>query len=481
LSNSTYASYPISLRLADQRVLMVGAGRVATRRVERLLASGTHVTVVAPVASDAIRAWAEAGALEWLARGARPDDVANCVLVFAAANDSRVNRMIADAARSAGVLVQQADDAQASDFLVPALIERGPLQIAVSSDGAAPTLSRRLRAQLETWLPRAYGDLATLAGEFRQRVREALPSAERAAFWQQVFDGPIAEKVFAGRYTEAQIDLEAAMTEAAARVAAQPLAESSPPVGEVYLVGGGPGDPDLLTFRALRLMQRADVVLYDSLVAPAIVDLVPPEAERIHVGKRAERHTLPQPDINTLMVDLAREGKRVLRLKGGDPFVFGRGGEEIAQLAESGIAFQVVPGITAANGCAAYAGIPLTHRDYAQSVIFVTGHLKAGELELSWAELARPGQTVVFFMGRRALDTICREMRHHGLADDWPVAMVIDGTTQNQQLIVGTLSDMPERVAAVDADGPALLIVGEVVRLHEKLNWFEPRGDISSG
>jgi uroporphyrin-III C-methyltransferase/precorrin-2 dehydrogenase/sirohydrochlorin ferrochelatase len=470
LRDSEQASYPIFLRLDGRQVVMFGAGRIATRRVERLQAAGARLTVVAPEASDDIRRWAAEGRIEWRSREADITDVAGAVLVFAATDNPAINERMAATARAAGIPVQRADAADESDFLVPALIHRGPLQIAVASDGTAPTLSRRLKAQLETWIPRAYGDLAELAGAFRAEVRTRLPAAARAPFWHRVFDGPIAEKVFAGRYVDAQRDLEAELL-AASETGAEGLETR---VGEVYLVGGGPGDPDLLTFRALRLMQRADVVLYDSLVAPAIVDLVPSDAERIHVGKRASRHTLPQPDINTLMVDLARAGRRVLRLKGGDPFTFGRGGEEIAELAESGIPFQVVPGITAANGCAAYAGIPLTHRDYAQSVIFVTGHLKGGELKLSWQELARPGQTVVFFMGRRALSTICRELAAHGLPDDWPVAMVIDGTTSHQRLIVGSLSDMPAREAACDATGPALLIVGEVVRLHEKLGWFDP-------
>lgn len=463
---SSHPSYPVYLRLAGRHVLMAGAGHVASRRVERLLGAGAQLHVVAPEAVESIRQWAQAGQLQWSARSAVAADVAGCHLVLAATDDARINGMLADAARTRGIPVQRADDAQASDFLVPAVIERGPLQIAVSSDGAAPTLSRRLRAQLESWIPQAYGDLARLAGQFRARVKARIPRADRPAFWHHIFDGPIAEQVFAGRYEQARNSLS--------RVLDSDDIVRRARVGEVYLVGAGPGDPDLLTFRALRLMQRADVVLYDSLAAATVLDLVPDSAERIHVGKRAQRHTLAQTDINTLMVELAQQGRRVLRLKGGDPFVFGRGGEEISQLADAGIAFQVVPGITAANGCAAYAGIPLTHRDHAQSVIFVTGHLKQGELKLSWPELARPGQTVVFFMGRRALATICQALMTHGRPEDWPAAMVIDGTTANQQVIVGTLADLPERVAHIEASGPALLIVGEVVRLHDTLNWFHP-------
>lgn len=460
---------PLFLRLAGRPVLVAGAGRIAERRVERLLAAGARVTLIAPEAGPRLQALADQEQLIWQKRPAESGDVAGYTLLFAATDDADTNAALAAAARAAGVWVQRADDAADSDFLVPATVMRDRLQIAISSDGRTPTLTRILRARLESWLPRAYGDLAALAGEFRQAVRERLPRTDRAGFWTHVLDGPIAEKVFAGRLRAARVDLEAAIEAAASGRAA-------PSVGEVYLVGGGPGDPDLLTFRALRLMQRADVVLYDSLIEPAIVNLVNPDAERIHVGKRAAKHTLPQGQINGLMVRLAREGRRVLRLKGGDPFVFGRGGEEIAELAEAGVPFQIVPGITAANGCAAYAGIPLTHRDHAQSVIFVTGHLKQGALDLSWRELARPGQTVVFFMGLRSLPVICASLREHGLADDWPAALIIEGTTARQRLIAGTLADLPEQADAQTIDGPTLLIVGQVVQLHETLGWFEPAG-----
>lgn len=459
------AGYPVTLRLAGRSVLVAGGGRIAARRVERLLKAGARVVVIAPDVLPALSEAGEAGALVWHCREVREADVAGMQLVFAATDDSSVNDQLARAARRQGIWVQRADDAEGSDFFVPALVERGPLQIAISSAAAAPSLTRRVRAHIETLTPRAYGELASLARRFRDDVRARIPRQKRAAFWDEIFEGPIAEQVFAGRYDDAVGALDQRLHDTEGPQAAR---------GEVYLVGSGPGDPDLLTFRALRLMQRADVVLYDSLLSPDILSLVSPEAERIHVGKRAERHTLPQERINTLMVELAQQGRRVLRLKGGDPFVFGRGGEEITQLAEAGIDFQIVPGITAANGCAAYAGIPLTHRDHAQSVIFVTGHLQAGELKLGWAELARPGQTVVFFMGRRNLTLICDRLREYGLADDWPAAMIIDGTTARQTIIAGTLTDLPERVAADPAKGPALLIVGEVVRLHETLGWFRP-------
>ncbi|HET7313272.1 siroheme synthase CysG [Salinisphaera sp.] len=464
-----FAMYPVALRLAGRRVVVAGGGRIAARRVERLLAAGARVSVIAPTVVSMLAERAAAREIDWQQRPVDDADARGAALCFAATDDARANARFAAAARGLGIAVQRADDAADSDFLVPALIERGPLQVSISSAAAAPSLTRRLRARLETLVPRAYGDLAALAGEFRDEVKIRLPRAGRARFWDAIFEGPIAEQVFAGRLGAARRQLAQTLADATGGDPGPGLA-----LGEVYLVGSGPGEPDLLTFRALRLMQRADVVLYDSLIAPAILELTAPDAERIHVGKRAARHTLPQGDINALMIELAQAGRRVLRLKGGDPFVFGRGGEEIAELAAAGIPFQVVPGITAANGCAAYAGIPLTHRDHAQSVIFVTGHLKAGELNLSWAELARRGQTVVFFMGRRNLATICARLIEHGLPFDWPAAMVIDGTTARQRLIAATLADLPERVAREPSTGAALLIVGEVVKLHERLGWFHP-------
>jgi uroporphyrin-III C-methyltransferase/precorrin-2 dehydrogenase/sirohydrochlorin ferrochelatase len=246
--------------------------------------------------------------------------------------------------------------------------------------------------------------------------------------------------------------------------------------GEVYLVGGGPGDPDLLTFRALRLMQKADVVIYDALVSEGVMDLVRRDAERIYAGKRRANHALPQEEINDLLVRLAKEGKRVLRLKGGDPFIFGRGGEEIETLAEHGIPFQVVPGISAANGVASYAGIPLTHRDYAQSVLFATGHLRDNSVDLDWNALTRPQQTVVIYMGLNGLNMICRKLIEHGLPADWPAAVIQQGTTRQQRVITGTLADLAEKVASAGLKAPTLTIIGEVVKLRAKLAWFNPEG-----
>lgn len=456
--------------MRGRTALVVGGGRLAERRVAALLAAGARVQLISEEITAELAALAELATSSVVAHFSRtflPEDVQACTLVFALSDEPGENSQVIAAAQAQGIWCNS-DSAQESDFMLPAVVDRSPLLIALSSGGESPALTRLLRVRLEAMVPAAYGRLAALIARYRERVGEGRNRQQRRKFWDTVLAGPVAERLFAGRDEEAAQALE--------KLLESDNLESLAAGGEVYLVGGGPGDPDLLTFRALRLMQQADVVLYDSLIAPEIVALVRSEAERIHVGKRASRHTLPQGDINQLMIDLARQGKRVLRLKGGDPFVFGRGGEEIADLADAGIAFQVVPGITAANGCAAYAGIPLTHRDYAQSVQFVTGHVKQGELELDWPRLTAGQQTVVFFMGRGAIAQICRRLMEHGLPTAHPAALVIEGTTPRQRVLVGDLSTLPDQVSAQQITGPSLLIVGEVVRLNEKLGWFLPQG-----
>jgi uroporphyrin-III C-methyltransferase/precorrin-2 dehydrogenase/sirohydrochlorin ferrochelatase len=386
-------------------------------------------------------------------------------LVIAGTDDDAVNRHIAELARARNIPVNVVDQPELGSFIVPSVINREPIQVAVSTGGASPVLARLLRARLETYIPAAYGRLARMVEGFRTRVQERFATTEeRRHFWEHILEGPIAELLFAGRDADAEAALEKA-------VAGAKLPEFH---GEVYLVGAGPGDPDLLTFRALRLLQQADVVVYDRLVAPPILDLARRDAERIYVGKERDKHTLTQEGINQLLVRLAKEGKRVVRLKGGDPFIFGRGGEEIEELMEEGIPFQVVPGITAASGCSSYAGIPLTHRDYAQSCVFVTGNLKDGTVNLNWKALAHPHQTVVFYMGLHGVPILSKELVAHGLPGDTPVALVQQGTTQHQRVIISTLENLPEDVQRSELKPPTLIIVGEVVRLHDKLDWFRP-------
>lgn len=456
--------YPLFLRLDGQRVLVVGGGEVAARKLRLLLRAQARIALVATVLNEEVQALHAQGAVEWCAREFSAGLVHGCRLVVAATDDEALNERIAQAADAAGVPVNVVDDMQRSSYITPAIIDRTPLLVAVSSFGAAPVLARRVRERIESALPAAYGRVAGFMGRLRERVKQRLPQPQRRALWERFLDSGAAERVLAGDETAAESALDALIDHTAAAA------------GEVYLVGAGPGDPDLLTLRALRLMQQCDVVLYDRLISPAIMELVRRDAERIFVGKKARQHTLPQEDINQQLVRLAREGKRVLRLKGGDPFVFGRGGEEIDTLAQAGIAFQVVPGITAANGCAAYAGIPLTHRDYAQTCVFVTGHpRKDGTLDLHWDQLARRGQTVVIYMGRGALAQLCEQFIAHGLPPDWPAALIEDGTSAAQRVIASTLSELPQAAAATEPQGPGLVIVGEVVRLRERLNWYGAR------
>ena len=459
--------FPIFLELHEKRCLVVGGGTVAARRVQQLNKAQARVCVVAPNVCSQIADLATAGAITVWPRAFADEDVAHCHLVFAATNDNALNAHIANLARARHIPVNVADTPALCSFIMPAVVDRAPVQIAISSGGAAPILARQLRAQIETLVPSAYGRLATLMAEFRQRVKARYASTvKRRRFWEQVAQGPIAELVFAGQNGAAHAQVE--------QLLIQPSSGASES-GEVYLVGAGPGDPDLLTFRALRLMQQSDVVVYDRLVAPALVNLARTDAQRIYVGKQPEQHALAQEEINVLLIELAKQGKRVLRLKGGDPFIFGRGGEEIARLADAGIPFQIVPGITAAAGCASYAGIPLTHRDYAHACTFVTGHMKNGVLDLNWEALVQPRQTLAVYMGMGAMSEICNQLIRHGLARTTPAALVVQGTTDKQRVLTADLATLPAMASRASVEPPGLIIIGEVVSLHSKLAWFDPQ------
>lgn len=454
---------PLFHDLKGRLVLVVGGGEVALRKARLLADAGACLRVVAPSIDQSLVALVAESGGESRARNYMADDLHGCVLVIAATDSEPTNAQVSADARTIGIPVNVVDAPELCSVIFPAIVDRSPLMIAVSSGGDAPVLARLMRARIETWIPAAYGQLAGLARRYRARVKARFANVQqRRIFWEEVFQGPIAEQALSGRQAQAERLLEEKLAGAREQL-----------LGEVYLVGAGPGDPDLLTFRALRLMQQADVVLYDRLVAPAILELCRRDADRIYVGKQRANHALPQEQINQQLVALAKQGKRVLRLKGGDPFIFGRGGEEIEELAANGVPFQVVPGITAASGCAAYAGIPLTHRDHAQSVRFVTGHLKDGSCDLPWAELAAPAQTLVFYMGLVGLPVICEQLIAHGRAASTPAALVQQGTTRNQRVFAATLADLPGRVATEQVQPPTLLIVGEVVQLREKLAWFE--------
>ena len=451
--------------MAGRDCLVVGGGEIALRKAEALARAGARVHVVAPGIEPALEQLALDGGGSVTRRGFAAEDVRGRLLVVAATDHGEVNRHVHEVAVAASLPVNVVDQPELCTYIVPSIIDRSPLVIALSSGGNAPVLLRIIRERLETQFPAAFGRLAALAGSMRGRVKHAIRDGDgRRRFWERVLDGPVAEAALSGREARARTLLEEAV---------EAGAHPDDAGGEVWLVGAGPGDPDLLTLRALRLMQRADVVFHDNLVSPGVLDLVRRDAERIYVGKRRGEHAVPQERINAMLVEQARAGRRALRLKGGDPFVFGRGGEEIATLRAEGIPFQVVPGITAANGCAAHAGIPLTHRDHAQSVRFVTGHLKEGVVNLSWPELARPGQTLVVYMGLVALEEICARLIEHGRAPATPVAMVEAGTLPDQRVIVGDLSNIAGRVREAGARAPTLVIIGEVVRLRDELAWRE--------
>lgn len=456
--------FPLFLKLNKKNCLVVGAGEVAARKIELLIRAGAIITVIAKEIGASVSQIQTEPPLIIKKRAFITADVKKFHLVISATNDSTVNQQVADSASKLNIPINVVDNPALCSFIFPAIIDRSPIIAAVSSGGASPVLARLLRAKIESIIPPAYGNLAHLAEKFRTQVKQHFKvPAQRRIFWESVLQGRIAELVFSGKQQLAETQLEEMIKKA----------ETSDRTGEVYLVGAGPGDPDLLTFRALRLMQQADVVVYDRLVSPAVLDLTRRDSEKIYVGKQRNNHSMAQDSINQLLASLAKKGKRVVRLKGGDPFIFGRGGEEIETLMQEGVRFQVVPGITAASGCASYAGIPLTHRDHAQSCTFVTGHLKEGSTELNWQQLSAPFQTVVFYMGLSGLENICQSLIANGCAKDHPIAIIQQGTTTNQRVITGTLATLSPLVATEKLKAPTLIIVGTVVTLHDKLNWFQ--------
>ena len=459
-------NFPIFIKLQDQHCLVVGGGVVATRKIKQLLIAGAKVFVVAPNIEPALEKLKESGDIRYFQQAYTEKCLEGKQLVIAATNDKQLNNQIAKRAKSQNILVNVVDDYDAGTFIMPSIINRNPVVIAISTSGIAPVLTKLLSIRIETLIPSNYGKLASLISRFRDSAKEKYPSTkDRRRFWESILDGPIAEMFYAGQEEKTLKLLEAQLGNESSHLDSK---------GEVYLVGGGPGDPELLTFRALRLMQQADVVLYDRLVAPKILEFVRKDAKRIYVGKERDRHALPQAEINQMLVDLAKQGRRVLRLKGGDPFMFGRGGEEIDLLYENNIPFQIVPGITAASGCASYAGIPLTHRNYAQSCLFVTGHLKDGSMNLNWQTLVQPQQTLAVYMGTHSLDILSRQLIKHGMKKSMPAAIIQQGTTGEQNVYLSTIEHLPEVPKENNVKPPSMIIIGEVVSLHEKLAWYQP-------
>lgn len=454
--------FPVFADLRGRAVLVVGGGTVALRKVTALIEAGAAVRVGAPDLNATLAQLAAAGRIEHLHGTFAPRWLDGAWLAVAATDDDEVNRAVAQAGEAQRIWVNVVDDAQASSVQIPARVDRGPLQVAISSAGAAPMLARHLRERLETQLDESLGELASLLGRERHRIRARHPHpGERRRFFDRLLSGAVPRLLRQRQRLAAEREFSALLN-----------ASTTPARGSVALVGAGPGDAGLLTLRALRVLNEADVILHDRLVSDEVLQLVRRDAQRIEVGKQAGNHHATQDRIHELLLEHARAGKRVVRLKGGDPFVFGRGGEELEVLRAHGIDYEVVPGVTAALACAAYAGVPLTHREHAQSVRLVTAHAKDSMDSIDWRALAQERQTLAVYMGVAGLDRLSERLIEHGRAASTPFALVENGSRAGQRVITGTLADLAQRAHAHDVQSPALLIVGEVAALAGTLHWF---------
>ncbi|MBB1410614.1 siroheme synthase CysG [Pseudoalteromonas sp. SG44-17] len=460
---------PIFTKLDNKPVLVVGGGEVALRKCRAFLKARADVTLVAPWFCDELKEHAQNNDVTLIDAFFDESHLDGKMLVIAATDNDDVNNSVFELANARNVFVNVVDDQPKCTFIFPSIVDRDPITIAISSAGTAPVLARRLREKLETLIPQHIGPLASLVGSFRDKVKQRFTSfADRRQFWEGVFDSSVVSKVQTGDTAAASVQLE------------QLLDSKLDPEGEVYVIGAGPGDPELLTLKALQLMQQADVVVYDFLVSDEIMELVRRDADLICVGKRLGDHSVVQEDTNQMLVDLAKRGKKVCRIKGGDPFIYGRGGEEVQVLAANNVNYQIVPGITAAAGCSAYAGIPLTHRDHAQAIQFVTGHCKKDGQELDWQSLAKPNQTLAIYMGVIKSPHIQAQLLKHGRGADTPVAIIENGTRKNQRVVTGKLGELADLIERHSIISPALLIIGEVASLHEELHWFGTKAQTSS-
>ncbi|PKG35459.1 MULTISPECIES: siroheme synthase CysG [Psychrobacter] len=495
-------TFPLFFKLEDRKVLIVGGGDVALRKADLLSRAGACITVLSPSISAEIQALLSDSKHQLIYDNYNKTYMTGARVIIAATDDEILNHQVHADASELNIPVNVVDTPPLCDFIFPAIVDRNPIVIGISSNGKAPVLARLLRARLETLIPQGYGKLAKLAGDFRTEVKSKIPTLTgRRQFWERAFEGKVSELMFAGNESQAAAQLQADLDETAAKIEldktsradTQPLqtesssvsitatidqpqhpaaAPEQTPVGEVYIVGAGPGDPELLTFKALRLMQQADIVYYDALVSPQVLDLCRRDADKVFVGKKRSNHAVAQLGINELLVNSAKEGRRVVRLKGGDPFIFGRGGEEIESLRAHGVPYQVVPGITAANAAASYAGIPLTHRDHSQSVRFVTGFLKAGTPNSNFKSFLNTDETVVFYMGLHSLARLTEGLIEAGRSSDTPIAIISNASMPNQQVLTGTLETIVAQQVEAQLPTPALLIMGDVVALHHDLAWY---------
>lgn len=504
MCGDTMNTFPLFFKLEGAQVLIVGGGDVALRKADLLSRAGAAITVLAPDICPELQALLSEDKHQLHVKNYDKSYMTGARIIIAATDDEALNHQIHADATVLNIPVNVVDTPPLCDFIFPAIIDRNPIVIGISSNGKAPVLARLLRARLEALIPQGYGKLAKLAGEFRSDVKAKIPTLTgRRQFWERAFEGRVSELIFAGNETQATAQLQADLDSTAAEIIAKDTSKSiatpftaeshsddehpqntptildaplestkTMPVGEVYIVGAGPGDPELLTFKALRLMQQADIVFYDALVSPQVLDLCRRDADKVFVGKKRNNHAVAQLGINDLLIHEAKKGRRVVRLKGGDPFVFGRGGEEIESLRAHHIPYQVVPGITAANAAASYAGIPLTHRDHSQSVRFVTGFLKAGAPNNNFKNLLDTDETVVFYMGLHSLARLTEGLIAAGRDADTPIAIVSNASMPNQQVLIGTLATIDSLQAHAQLPTPALLIMGKVVALHDELAWY---------
>ena len=456
-------SFPLFINLKQKPVTIVGGGDIALRKVRLLIKANPKITVISRSICKDLEELLIESKHKIIKKSFHETDLKKPILIIAASNNVKTNKRISNYAIQKNILVNVVDQPKLCTFTMGSIVERDSLVVSISSGGNAPVLVRKIREKIETLLPKSYSELVNFSGTLRSIVKKKIHSSiKRRIFWEEFYESSYIQN-FLIAPKKLNIKLFNKIL----------LGMKNKKTGEVFLVGAGPGERDLITIRALHLMQKCDVCIYDNLVSKDILELVRRDADLIYAGKKKDQHTLSQDKINNLLIKFAKQGKKVLRLKGGDPFIFGRGGEEIESLMKNKILFQVVPGITAANGIATYSGIPLTHRDHAQSCLFLTGHLKDGTIDFEWPKLIVENQTLVIYMGLLSLNELVEKLLKHGMIKEMPIAIIESGTTSKQRVLVAKLSNIRSKVKKSKIKSPALIIVGSVVNLRSKLNWFK--------
>ena len=456
-------SFPVFINIKDKPITVIGGGDIALRKVKLLIKAKPKITLISKTICKDLKELLVEYNHKIVIKSFQEKDLKNPLLIVSATNNIKVNKKISKIAHQKNILINVVDQPELCSFTMGSIVERDSLVISISSGGKAPVLVRSIREKIEALIPQSYAELVKFAGNLRSIVKKKIQSGvKRRIFWEDFFKSDYIQNfILAPEKLNLRLFNKIL------------LGMKNKKTGEVYLVGAGPGERDLLTIRALHLMQKCDVCIYDNLVSKDILEMVRRDADIVYAGKKQDQHTLSQDKINMLLIKFAKQGKRVLRLKGGDPFIFGRGGEEIESLMKNKIPFQVVPGITAANGIASYSGIPLTHRDHAQSCLFLTGHLKDGVINFDWPKLVVDNQTLVIYMGLLSMKELVDNLVKHGMLKKMPIAIIESGTTSKQKVVTGILSNIKLKVDKAKIKSPALIIIGTVVSLRNKLNWFK--------